>query len=408
MKVLHTADWHIGKVLHKHGLTTEFEMFLDWLIALIEEENIDVLLVSGDVFDVANPSVKDRSVYYNFLSRLIHCKTQVVITGGNHDSVGLIDAPHDILEQLSISVIGGAKEDLQDELIEIHGMDGKLELVVAAVPFLRDRDLRNLYSDVEFESREEAIRHGIKEHYQRLSDLCNEKYPNVPAIAMGHLFAKGVSTSESEREIHIGNAAAIESNIFSDRFGYVALGHIHRPQKIGGNDMMRYSGSPIALSFSEKEDRKCVLITELNDGRFEAPRTVYVPKRRELKKMKGSFDEVVAKLAEYNPQFDLKSFVELELIEENFSAAILSQIEELITQYSTDKRFVILKSRTTFVNGAKDTSDLFVSGESIEDLKPIDVFEKLLEAETLSSEKSEMLKDAFVELLESIHHSDTL
>jgi exonuclease SbcD len=406
MKILHTADWHIGKILHKNSLVQEMEMFLDWLIQVLAEEEIDLLLVSGDIFDIANPSVKDRSVYYRFLSRLIGTKTQVIITGGNHDSVGLIDAPQEIFKHLNISVIGGAKFDLSDELVEVYDANHELQLVVAAVPFLRDRDLRNLYAEPKFESRSEALKVGIEKHYSALSDLCEELYKGTPAMAMGHLYARGVTTSESEREIHIGNAAAIESSIFPDRFGYIALGHIHRPQIIGGNSLIRYSGSPIALSFSEKEDKKCIIITELLDGKFTSPQVVFVPKNRQLKKVKGNFEDVKSKLNAYDPDFKLRSFVELEIIEKDFSAAILSEVEQLISDYASSDRFIILKSKTSFDNGAKDTSDLFQRGESIEDLKPLDVFDKLIENETLSEENMEMVKDAFIELLESFHHTD--
>ena len=406
MKILHTADWHIGKILHKHSLVQEMEMFLDWLIQTISDEGIDLLLVSGDIFDVANPSVKDRSVYYRFLSRLIGTKTQVIITGGNHDSVGLIDAPQEIFKQLNISVVGGAKSVLSNELVEVFE-DKKVKLIVAAVPFLRDKDLRNLYLDTNFENRSDALKAGIEKHYSDLSDLCEEKYKGVPALAMGHLYAKGVSTSESERDIHIGNAAAIESNIFPDRFGYIALGHIHRPQIIGGNPLIRYSGSPIALSFSEKEDQKCVLITELVEGTFITPKVVSVPKNRQLKKVSGTFNDVKSKLEAYKPDFNLKSFVELEILEKDFSVAILSEVEQLISENASSDRFIILKSKTTFENGAKDTSDLFQRGESIEDLKPLDVFDKLIEHESLSDENITIVKDAFIELLESIHHTDS-
>lgn len=407
MKILHTADWHIGKVLHKHSLVDEMELFLDWLVDTIDLERIDVLVVSGDIFDIANPSVKDRGVYYRFLSRLIGKNLNVIITGGNHDSVGLIDAPQEIFKHLNISVVGGAKPDLKDEMIEVKGKEDNIKLVVLAVPFLRDRDLRNLNTDATFENRTQAIKAGIEDHYAKLATYCDELYPGVPALAMGHLYARGVSISESERDIHIGNAAAVESDIFSERFGYVALGHIHRPQIIGGNPMIRYSGSPIPLSFSEKEDHKCVLIVELNDQAFMPPQVVLVPKNRELRKMSGTLDQVKTKLEKYKPEFKLKSFVEIEIVEEDFSAAILSEVEILISEYATSEHFTILKSKTNFKNGAKDTSDLFQRGESIEDLKPMDVFDKLLETESLSEDKRSLISQAFIELLESLHHTDS-
>ena len=402
MKILHTADWHIGKVLHKQGLDDEMNMFLNWLLDLIEAEGIDVLLVSGDIFDVANPAVKDRKVYYNFLSKLIGSKTQIIITGGNHDSIALLDAPQEILEHINVTVVGGAREHIEDEVIEVKSIEGNVELVVAAVPFLRDKDLRSSVENVEGKDRSTVLKEGIANHYTRVGEVCSSKYKDIPALAMGHLYAKGVSTSESERDIHIGNAAAVESDIFPPVFGYVALGHIHRPQMIGGSDMIRYSGSPIALSFSEKADNKCVLIVELNEGKFHAPKVIDIPKKRALTKFSGTYDDVRTKLESYNPDFELVSFVEIEVIEGDFSSTVLANVEDLVTDYSSHDSFRILKSRTQFRNGANDTSDLFDQGVNIEDLQPGEVFSKRLSTEQIDEEKREFLETTFQEILEEV------
>lgn len=402
MKILHTADWHIGKVLHKQSLADEMGLFLDWLLELIESEEIDLLLISGDIFDVANPAVKDRKVYYNFLSKLIGGGTQIIITGGNHDSIALLDAPQEILEHINVSVIGGAREHIEEEIIEVKGNSGNVELIVAAVPFLRDKDLRSESDNSEGKDRSTVLREGIASHYAKAGEICAEKYKELPALAMGHLYAKGVSTSESERDIHIGNAAAVESNIFPSTFGYVALGHIHRPQMIGGSKMIRYSGSPIALSFSEKTDAKCVLIVELSNGIFSEPEVVDVPKKRALTKFSGTYDEVRAKLENYNPEYDLVSFVEIEVIEGDFSSNVLANVEDLVTEYANNEKFHILKSRTQFENGANDTSDLFDQGVNIEDLQPSEVFEKRLLTEQVDDEKRSFLKLAFQEILEEV------
>lgn len=402
MKILHTADWHIGKVLHKHSLLGEMNFFFDWLYEYIKDESIDVLLVSGDIFDLANPGAKDRESYYRFLSRLIPLQLQIVITGGNHDGIGVINAPKELLGALNIAVIGGAKENLEDELIEIKNKEGKLELVVAAVPFLRDRDLRSLNTDKQFDSRAAAIKAGIAKHYLELAQLCEEKYKGLPAIAMGHLYAKGVTSSESERDIHIGNAAAVEASIFPEQFGYVALGHIHRPQIINKNEYIRYSGSPISLSFSEKKDSKGVLVLELENGKFSSPEFVDIPKQRELRKIKGSFEQVSLALKTYKNDFQLAAFFELEFIEETFSDVILGKVSEIESSYEGDDRFVILKSKTIFSTGAKDTSDLFTAGDNIEDLTPLEVFATRIESEEIAPEKRKQLLDTFKELLEIV------
>jgi len=406
LKILHTADWHIGKVLHKQELREEMLLFFDWLIATIQSESIDILLVSGDVFDLANPAVRDRELYYQFLSRLIQFKIKVIITGGNHDAVGLLNAPEPILRHLNINTIGGATEDIRDELVTITNDQGEMKLVIAAVPFLRDRDLRNKNTDNQYKNRIEAIREGIKNHYAQLAEICKLEYANIPCIAMGHLYASGSVTSESERDIHIGNAAAVHSSIFSDVYGYVALGHIHRPQVIGKNDYIRYSGSPIALSFSERDDKKCVVIIELNEGIIAKPQAIPVPKNRELYKMKGSEEAVIDKLKKYKPEYSLTSFVELEITEDTYSPLTLSRIDNLVQEYDGADRFRILKSRVEFKEGAKDTSELFSEGTRIEDITPTDVFTELMNQQSTDSSTQALMIVAFRELLDETRQSE--
>ena len=407
MKVLHTADWHIGKILHKQTLKTEIQAFFDWLIHIISTEHVDALLVSGDIFDLANPSSKDRELYYGFLSQLTNLKIHIIITGGNHDSINLLNAPKELLNHLRIHVVGGAKDPIEQELIELHNTNGKLELVVAAVPFLRDKDLRNINTDKKFKDRTEAVREGIKAHYEALANICESKYKDTPSIAMGHLYAKGSSTSDSERDIQIGNAASIESSIFSPIFDYVALGHIHRPQVIGKNEHIRYSGSPIALSFSEIKDQKSIVLIDIKSKSDIQVELREIPKQRELKRFKGDLALVKKELSNYKPDFPLPSFVEIEIIEETYSSATIADMEEMVSEYANNPNFSILKNKITFEKGQNDTSDLFTQGEHIEDLTPKDVFNKKLESEEIDPEKSQILQEAFLEILELIDADDS-
>ena len=406
MKILHTADWHIGKALHKHELRDELVLFFDWLLELIEKENVDLLLVSGDIFDLANPAVKDRELYYDFLNRLIKMDIKVILTGGNHDAVGLLNAPQKILDNLNISVVGGATIPISKELIEIKNTEGQTELIVAAVPFLRDKDLRSKESGEKYANRTEEIREGIKKHYADLADICDKEYKDIPVIAMGHLYAKGSVTSDSERDIHVGNAAAVESSIFSSTFDYVALGHIHRPQIIGKNLFIRYSGSPIALSFSEKTDKKSLVMLNLIEGKIKDPIVIDIPKFRELKKFSGDLKSVTENLASFKPDYPLTSFVEIEVIEKTFSASVLAQVDALVAGYSESSLFTILKPRTVFEQGSKDTASLFKVGAHIEDLKPTDVFSKLMDEQDIDQEQQSILKEAFLEVLELANQSE--
>ena len=406
MKILHTADWHIGKILHKHSLKDEMEAFFDWLIETIISENVDLLLVSGDIFDLSNPSIKDKETYYKIIMRLYETGCRVIITGGNHDSVGELNAPKEILSAINITVIGGAMANPEDEIIEIYNDQKEIELIIAATPFLRDRDIRSKQEGEVYESRAEAIREGIKKHYETLADICSQNYPKTPAIAMGHLYAQGAKSSESERDIHVGNQAAVESQVFSKVFDYVALGHIHSPQIVDAQQRIQYSGSPIALSFSEKMDEKGVLLLELENQVITTIKKLHTPKNRELIKFSGNYEEVKTALENYKPDYKFPSFVEMEVNENEFSAIMLSKVEELANFYLENKHFRILKHRTNFSNVVQDTSDLFEQGVSIEDLKPIDIFHRKLDTEDIEEETRQLLSSAFIELLEEIQNAN--
>ncbi len=407
MKILHTADWHLGKILHKHDLDDAFTLFFEWLLNLIKEEKVDLILISGDVFDLANPSAKDRKQYFDCLKQLHASGTHIVITGGNHDSVGLLNAPNELLSLMNIDIVGGATKNLEDEIVVIKDKEAKPKLVIAAVPFLRDKDLRKKEDKESYKNRTEAIQVGIQKHYQHIGELCESKYPGIPSIAMGHLYAKGSITSESEREIHVGNAAVVESSIFPSSFSYIALGHIHKPQIIGGNEHIRYSGSPIALSFSEKEDKKQVVIIELTSDGIQKITPHLVPEIRALIKLTGSYQEVEQKLASLEPNTSLVSFVEIEVIEEKFSSTTIANTVELVNNYADSTKFSILKHKVTFLEQAKNTAEHFTEGTNVEDLQPLDVFEKRLESENLDPAKQQVFIEAFQELLDLVQEAET-
>jgi len=399
MKILHTADWHIGKLLHKHSLHEELQFFFDWLLQIVKSEDVNVLLISGDIFDKANPTLDDRALYFQFLKKLIALKLKVIVTGGNHDSIRYLDAPSEILQFLDIRVIGGARKNLEEELIEIINNQDELELIVAAVPFLRDKDVRDPSTDEQFKNRAEAIRYGIEKHYNDLAQIAQKKYADIPIIAMGHLYAKGSIESESEREIHIGNQAAIDSKIFHKTYNYVALGHIHRPQIINKNPFIRYSGSPIPLSFSEKKDTKSVILLQLENSKLAEPKVLQIPVQRAFVKITGNILELKEKLISFENNFPLPAFIELECLEKNFSALILKEVDDLVSEMNQNSQeFKILKHRVRFEQGGKDTSELFASGIQIEDLSPTEVFLKRIENEPIEN-KQEIL-EAFQELLE--------
>ena len=253
MRILHTADWHLGARLVERDRLPEHAAFIDWLIETLRSEKIDALLVSGDVFDAANPPQDAVALYFDFLKRLADLKTvKAVITGGNHDSASHLNAPRELLKRFDVHVFGHAGEN---NIVDLGGA------VVAAVPFLRERDLRQATAGETITAVHEQVRAAISTHYAAQLAACRDLAQGRPVIAMGHLTALGASTSDSERDIHIGNLGAVGADLFSG-FDYTALGHLHRPQKVANIETVRYSGSPIPLSFSEAADAKSVVIID--------------------------------------------------------------------------------------------------------------------------------------------------
>lgn len=400
IKILHTADWHLGKYLHKYSLEKDHLLFLDWLGTTIEERKIDLLLVSGDVFDTAFPPSSALALYYTFLRRLIGLRCKVVITGGNHDSPGVLNAPRELLHHLDIKVVGSATTEIEEAFVALPEMN----LGVAAIPFLRDIDLRKSVSGQTYQDRAEAIRQGIRQHYQQFTDLHREKYGHLTLIGMGHLYVNGASTSDSEREVHsIGGLAAFSTEHFPEGFAYMALGHIHKPQRL--SDTVRYSGSPIPLSFSERHDPKYVLELILTNGIIEEIEQLPVPVFRELKTFSGSLDEVWTALQNYHPATLLEALVELNVVEPHFDPQKSVQFDLLLREFEKAS-FRIIKPRLTYENRIKEADELFEVGTEIEDLSPREVFNRRLESENLDEETRSLLQEAFDELINSVLHEE--
>ncbi len=404
MKILHTADWHIGKKLHKHDLYPDFDLFINWLCNCIQENDIELLLISGDVFDLANPSSDARKQYYKALLKLRNLDCKIILTGGNHDSPAMLDAPGEILRELEMHVVGSLRENIEECIIPIKGKSGKIEIVVAALPYLRDADLRSAADGNTYEDRLEAIRMGIQNTFFSAAEICKTKYPNIPALAMGHLYAAGVETSESERDIQIGNQAAFQASQFGDFFNYIALGHIHKPQKVNGLVPTYYSGSPIRLSFSERKDEKRVLI--LDSGKSWIPESIPVPIFRKLLKLTGDLNELQTKLSQLINNSSLNNLIELEMIEEQYDATKLYELDKLIQNFNSPG-FEIVKSRVNFKNKLSGASELYAGTPQLEDLKPREVFLELLAKQPYETDISKEILGAFDELMEDLQQQET-
>lgn len=399
MRILHTADWHLGARLVERDRLPEHAAFLEWLIETLQSEKIDALIVSGDVFDAANPPQDAVALYFDFLKRLADLKTvQAVITGGNHDSASHLNAPRELLKRFDVHVFGHAGEN---NVVDLGGA------VVAAVPFLRERDLRQAAAGETVTAVHEQVRAAIRAHYAAQRAACRELAQGRPVIAMGHLTVLGATTSDSERDIHIGNLDAVGADIF-EGFDYSALGHLHRPQKVAGIETIRYSGSPIPLSFSEAADAKSVVIIETQnhsavpillsssapdrqqhgDSRISI-RTVPIPTTRQLVRATvnratlaadleavpaGSWAEITVKLDAPEPDLD-------------------RQVRE-----AAAGRFEVLKVLADLP--ATAATPWQPTGPALHDLQPRDVFRELLNERQLEGDELSAVFDELLALRE--------
>jgi len=376
MRILHTADWHLGKRLEQSERTDEHQAFLNWLILTLKAEKIDVLIVAGDIFDTGSPSNTAFEQYYGFLRRVKDtCCREVIIIGGNHDSISTLNAPQSLLRYFNVHIIGGVPEEFTDQIIQVCDADGKPELVVCAVPFLRDRDIRLSVAGETAEERESRIKQGIANHYhQFIEHIISYKMNGVPVIATGHLFAAGSSTSDSEKEIHVGNLGQVGGDQFPVEFNYVALGHIHRPQVINKMEHIRYCGSPIPLSFSETEDRKQVVILEFRGAEMISLKELEVPSYRKLIRIKGDLSQVTAKLKLLEDTGTLfPAWVEVQVETPGF----IVDLEEQLNLIIADKTFIErIFPRQLRVRPAKNLDEQTVESLTLTDLDPKSVFLK--------------------------------
>lgn len=402
LKILHTSDLHIGKRLYQAELHQEQKLFFQWLTEYIRQEKIDVLLISGDVFDVANPSSESRRIYFGLLRELMILKCKVIIVGGNHDSPAVLEAPRELLKHLDIFVTGNLPEDYKQMLVPVKSTEGKTEAVIAGIPFLRDADLRRYQQNENHEERTEVIRQGIASVFQQTAEACKEHFPGIPAIAMGHLFVQGGAVSESEREIQVGNLAGLEVQYLPDYFSYYALGHLHKPQEPG--EKIIYSGSPVQLSFSEAGNKNRVMLIVVNDQGI-AYENVPVPIHRQLVRMEGTLEDIRAQLHQYSPgDGTLPDFIELIALEEKHDPTKLLELETLIEGFTNDHA-VILKHRISFADKPLGTASLYDTSQSIAEMKPHEVFVKRLDKEELPGATRDMLLEAFREVLEEVQQS---
>jgi len=409
MKILHTSDWHLGRSLYGRKRYEEFTAFLDWLAGIIVDEKIDALLVAGDIFDNATPGNRAQELYYRFLCRVAgSCCRHIIITGGNHDSPSFLNAPRELLKALNVHVVGAVTGDLRDEVILLRDGKGDPEAVVCAVPYLRDRDLRTVEAGESMDDKNIKLLEGLRDHYREVCALAEEvrrdaaapEGREIPLIAMGHLFTAGGQTTDGDgvRELYVGSLAHAGTEIFPEGIDYLALGHLHVPQKAGGKDNYRYSGSPLPMGFGEARQKKRVLIVEFT-GSVPAVREAEIPRFQELEKVAGSLDEILSRIAELGLSGS-SAWLEIEYTGREVTGDLRQILEEALEGSSLEIRRIRNRRVMDRVMQLTDAED------ALEDLSPRDVFSRCMDAGEVPQEDRDDLMESFREILQSVREAD--
>lgn len=394
MKFLHTADWHLGIRLMQRDRGAEMSLFLDWLLEQITQEKIECLLVSGDVFDSSNPPNSAMELYYSFLAKASQIATleRIIITGGNHDSPSVLNAPAGLLKYLKVTVVGATTGNPADELVVLNDkITGKPKAIVAAVPFLREKDLRKSIMGESIEARTQILIDNTLAHYRTLVNLAKElQAGDIPLIGMGHLYTANADFSDSERNNQIGTLGHIPANGFPTEFSYMALGHIHKPQRVGGCEHIRYSGSPLALSFSEVLVPKRVVIFEATTAAKVLEVTeIFTPIYTPLIRKKGTLIELQEWIKGYTHTYPFPALVEL-----NSDSVISRDILPENPQLEIVAIRKISESRQVATYG----TDAVIENK-LDNLTPEYVFEQVLQRNSKADEEKTVLTDAFMELV---------
>lgn len=410
LKIIHTADWHLGQSFFGYDRQPEHTAFLKWLAETVSDRQIDVLLIAGDVFDVANPSASAQRQFYHFLKEinLANPGLQVVVVAGNHDSAARLEAPNPLLEELGIAVVGVVKRnesgeiDFNSLLLPLRHRDGSVQAYCMAVPFLRQGD----YPPTDQKDQNTYVA-GVERMYRGLYEFAKEKAgTELPLVAMGHLHVLGAELSDDDRSerVIMGGLESVTSDSFPRELAYTALGHIHKAQKVGGREEVRYSGSPLPMSFSETNYRHQVVLVTL-DGRTPAsiepliiPQTVAlmrvprvpVPPAQVLEALRALPDKL-----ETDSACALAPFLEVRVLLTEPAPGFRNEVEEVLTN-----KFVRLVSIVpSYPKQAGNTEERVLSIHDLQQIDPLDMIKR-----TYESKYANALPESLERLFREVEH----
>lgn len=406
MRIIHTSDWHLGQYFFTKTRAQEHQQFLDWLLAQIREQQVDAVIVAGDIFDTGSPPSYARELYNRFVVAIRDTQCQLIILGGNHDSVATLNESKSLLACLNTTVIANVHTETPQAPIILYQKNHTPGALLCAIPYLRPRDMINSKSGQSGADKQGALKEAIADYYQRqyqaALDLRKQLNVNIPIIATGHLTTIGASVSDSVREIYIGTLEAFNATLFPP-FDYIALGHIHRPQRVNKSGHIRYSGSPIPLSFDESAQQKSVCLIDFEQDKLAEMTLLPIPEFQLLRTLSGSLQEIATQLEKLATQYnemDTTIWLDIEVSTQDYLSDIQTRIQEL-TQSPLFEVIVlrrVRKQRQALMQNEKET---------LTELTVYDVFERRLAQHQFETEEDKTrLTTLFKQAVEMAEQED--
>ncbi len=390
MRILHTSDWHLGQHFMGKSRQAEHQALIDWLLVQVELHSVDAVLIAGDIFDTGSPPSYARELYSQLVVRLHRAGVALLLLGGNHDSVATLSESRGLLACLSSTVVATVDDPTsQIVVLPLRGGKGEPGCIVCAIPFIRPRDVLQSQAGQSADEKQQSMRAAIHAYYQsvyeagraRQAELKSELGRVVPLIATGHLTTVGASSNESVREIYVGSLDAYPTSAFPP-VDYIALGHIHKPQTVGGLDHIRYCGSPIPLGFDEARQQKEMLLVDLGADGLMAITPLVVPRFQPLISVSGNLIELTAAItaAALEGSAAQPVWLEVTVAEDDYLSDLPARIEAMTQGLPIEVLRVRRQRGNAAVGMAGEIS------ETLDELSPDDVFARRLAQEELTPE----------------------
>jgi len=385
MKILHTADWHLGKYLNNQSLLEDQRFILKRFLEAVRKEQPDVVIIAGDIYDRSVPPSEAVNLFDDTVDKLIReYQTKVIVISGNHDSSDRINCYSGLLEKQGFYITGRLHLPIQPVIIE----DDNGPVYFYPVPYVEPEWVRHKVNEKEIRSHEDVMKYLVGEIMETHPDQHR-------SVFVGHAFISGGKPSDSERVLSVGGAETVSAEIF-DPFSYVALGHLHRPQSFL-NGKVHYSGSPLKYSFSEADHSKRVSIVHLDGLGMITVKRIDLKPRRDLLRVKGCIEKGKFELEKTdNTKPSISDFLEVTLTNKE---PVMDAMQIVQKSYPNTLKLQWEHKRDL-------VSDRNFSGEDIEHKNPVELFDMFyewLEGDPMDEKTRHVIEEATSKAMEDDH-----